>query len=150
MREKVYRNRLIWILAFANFFVYVVRFSVLDWGPKFLTEARDMSYSYAGWTVAIFEIFGIIGMLFAGWATDKFFAGRAHRTCVFCMLGTAVFMTVFYMLPNDIHPLVLICVLAMADSASTVRRLLSASPQPIRLPRRLPRRQTDLRAYSDI
>ncbi len=114
VREKVYRNRLIWILAFANFFVYVVRFSVLDWGPKFLTEARDMSYSYAGWTVAIFEIFGIVGMLFAGWATDKFFAGRAHRTCVFCMLGTAVFMTAFYMLPNDIHPLVLICVLAMA------------------------------------
>lgn len=114
VREKVYRNRLIWILSIANFFVYIVRFSVLDWGPKFLTEARDMSYSYAGWTVAIFEIFGIIGMLVAGWATDRFFKGRAHRTCVFCMLGTAVFMTVFYLLPNDVHPLVLICVLAMA------------------------------------
>ncbi len=114
VREKVYRNRLIWILAIANFFVYIVRFSVLDWGPKFLTEARDMSYSYAGWTVAVFEIFGIIGMLVAGWATDRFFKGRAHRTCVFCMLGTAVFMTVFYLLPNDVHPLVLICVLAMA------------------------------------
>ena len=112
--KKVYCNPLIWILAFANFFVYVVRFSILDWGPKFLTEARDMSYSYAGWTVAIFEIFGIIGMLFAGWVTDKVFAGRAHRTCVFCMLGTAVFMTAFYLLPNDVHPLVLICVLAMA------------------------------------
>ena len=114
VRKKVYCNPLIWILAFANFFVYVVRFSILDWGPKFLTEARDMSYSYAGWTVAIFEIFGIIGMLFAGWVTDKVFAGRAHRTCVFCMLGTAVFMTAFYLLPNDVHPLVLICVLAMA------------------------------------
>ena len=30
------------------------------------------------------------------------------------MLGTAVFMTIFYMLPGDVHPLVLICVLAMA------------------------------------
>lgn len=114
VRKKVYRNKLIWILAIANFFVYIVRFSVLDWGPKFLTEARDMSYTYAGWTVAIFEIFGIIGMLVAGWATDRFFKGRAHRTCVFCMFGTAVFMSIFYMLPNDVHPLVLICVLAMA------------------------------------
>lgn len=112
--EKVYKNKLIWILAIANFFVYVVRFSVLDWGPKFLTEARDMSYSYAGWTVAIFEVFGILGMLVAGWATDKMFAGKAHRTCVFCMLGTALFMSIFYVLPNDIHPLILICVLAMA------------------------------------
>lgn len=114
VRKKVYGNKLIWILAVANFFVYVVRFSVLDWGPKFLTEARDMSYAYAGWTVAIFEIFGIIGMLAAGWATDKWFGGRAHRTCVFCMLGTALFMTIFYLLPGDVHPLVLICVLAMA------------------------------------
>ncbi len=114
VRRKVYFNKLIWILAIANFFVYVVRFSVLDWGPKFLTEARDMSYVYAGMTVAIFEIFGIIGMLAAGWITDRVFKGRAHRTCVFCMLGTAVFMTAFYLLPNDVHPLVLICVLAMA------------------------------------
>jgi OPA family glycerol-3-phosphate transporter-like MFS transporter/OPA family sugar phosphate sensor protein UhpC-like MFS transporter len=114
VRKKVYGNPLIWILAIANFFVYVVRFSVLDWGPKFLTEAREMSYAYAGWTVAIFEIFGIIGMLVAGWATDKIFAGRAHRTCVFCMLGAALFMGIFYILPNEVHPLVLICVLAMA------------------------------------
>lgn len=112
--EKVYKNKLIWILAVADFFVYVVRFSVLDWGPKFLTEARDMSYAYAGWTVAIFEIFGIIGMLVAGWATDRFFAGRSHRTCVMCMLGASIFMTAFYLLPNDVHPLILICVLAMA------------------------------------
>ncbi len=114
VRRKVYFNKLIWILAIANFFVYVVRFSVLDWGPKFLTEARDMSYVYAGWTVAIFEIFGIIGMLAAGWVTDHVFKGRAHRTCVFCMLGAALFMTAFYLLPNDVHPLVLICVLALA------------------------------------
>ena len=114
VRKMVYRNPVIWILAVANFFVYVVRFSVLDWGPKFLVEARDMSYAYAGGTVAIFEIFGIIGMLVAGWATDRFFAGRAHRTCLVCMVGTALFMTIFYFLPSDVHPMVLICVLAMA------------------------------------
>ena len=42
--KMVYKNPIIWGLAFANFFVYVVRFSVLDWGPKFLTEACGMSY----------------------------------------------------------------------------------------------------------
>lgn len=114
INKMVYKNPVIWILAIANFFVYVVRFSVLDWGPKFLVEARDMSYAYAGGTVAIFEIFGIVGMLVAGWATDKLFAGRAHRTCLMCMVGTALFMTIFYLLPNDVHPMVLICVLAMA------------------------------------
>ena len=112
--KMVYKNPIIWVLAIANFFVYVVRFSVLDWGPKFLIEARDLSYATAGGAVAIFEIFGIIGMLIAGWATDKLFDGKAHRTCLWCMVGTALFMTIFYLLPHDIEPMLLICVLAMA------------------------------------
>ena len=114
LREKVFRNPVIWTLAFANFFVYVVRFAVLDWGPKFLQEARGLSLSDAGWSVATFEIFGIIGMLVAGWVTDKWFNGRAHRTCVFCMLGAAVFMAIFYFLPTSAPMSVLIIVLAMA------------------------------------
>ncbi len=114
LREKVFRNPVIWTLAFANFFVYVVRFAVLDWGPKFLQEARGLSLSDAGWSVATFEIFGIIGMLVAGWVTDKWFKGRAHRTCVFCMLGAAVFMGIFYMLPASAPMSALIIVLAMA------------------------------------
>ena len=114
LREKVFRNPLIWTLAVANFFVYIVRFAVLDWGPKFLQEARGLTSADAGWTVAVFEIFGILGMLAAGWATDRFFGGRAHRTCVFCMLGAALFMTVFYLLPVSIPMPVLVCVLAMA------------------------------------
>ena len=87
---------------------------MLDWGPKFLQEARGLTSADAGWTVAVFEIFGILGMLAAGWATDRFFGGRAHRTCVFCMLGAALFMTVFYLLPVSIPMPVLVCVLAMA------------------------------------
>ena len=114
VQKMVYNNPIIWVLAIANFFVYVVRFSVLDWGPKFLIEARDLTYATAGGAVAIFEIFGIIGMLVAGWATDKFFDGKAHRTCLWCMVGTALFMTIFYFLPHDIEPMILICVLAMA------------------------------------
>ena len=82
LREKVFRNPLIWTLAVANFFVYIVRFAVLDWGPKFLQEARGLTSADAGWTVAVFEIFRILGILAAGWASVRFFCGRAHRTCV--------------------------------------------------------------------
>ena len=114
LRRKVFCNPLIWILGVANFFVYIVRFSVLDWGPTFLKEARGLSLANAGWTVAVFEIFGIIGMLVAGWATDKYFGGRAHRTCVLCMAGAALFMGIFWMLPATASLPVLIVVLAMA------------------------------------
>ena len=90
LMKHVFRNPLIWILGFANFFVYIVRFSVLDWGPSLLSQSKGVSMSHAGWLVAMFEIAGIVGMLFAGWATDKWLRGRAHRTCVFCMAGAAL------------------------------------------------------------
>lgn len=44
-----------------NFFVYVVRFAVLDWGPTMLKEHLHMDISLAGWSVAAFEIAGIAG-----------------------------------------------------------------------------------------
>ena len=73
-----------------------------------------MSLSNAGWTVAIFEIFGIIGMLVSGYATDKWLKGKAHRTCVYCMLGVVVFMTIFLLLPGGTSMGLMIIVLAMA------------------------------------
>jgi sugar phosphate permease len=100
IRRAVFGNPLIWILSVANFFVYIVRFAVLDWGPTLLSQSKGVSLSHAGWLVALFELSGIIGMLFAGWATDRFLAGRAHRSCVFCMLGSALFITLFWMLPH--------------------------------------------------
>lgn len=101
LMKHVFRNPLIWILGFANFFVYIVRFSVLDWGPSLLSQSKGVSMSHAGWLVAMFEIAGILGMLFSGWATDRWFGGRAPRTCVFCMAGAALFVFAFWQLPSD-------------------------------------------------
>ena len=69
VRKHVFGNPTIWVLAFANFFVYIVRYAVLDWGPTLLGEWKGISIQHAGWMVAAFEISGILGMLTAGWAT---------------------------------------------------------------------------------
>jgi OPA family glycerol-3-phosphate transporter-like MFS transporter/OPA family sugar phosphate sensor protein UhpC-like MFS transporter len=100
LRERVFCNPLIWILGFSNFFVYIVRFSVLDWGPSLLSQSKGVSMAKSGWMVALFEIAGIIGMLVAGWATDRWLKGRAHRTCVFCMLGAALCAIVLWQIPS--------------------------------------------------
>ncbi|MCM1448749.1 MAG: MFS transporter [Clostridiales bacterium] len=101
-KVMVWRNRWVWTFCIANLFVYIVRMGILDWGPKFLSESRGLSIESAGWTVAAFEIAGIVGTLFAGWATDHWFNGKGHRMCVFCMLGAAIFMTIFMCLPDSV------------------------------------------------
>lgn len=117
VQKMVYKNPIVWALSLANFFVYVVRFSVLDWGPKFLTEACNMTFEQAAAAVGAFEIMAIVGTLVAGWVTDRFFAGRAHRTCMWCMVGAGISMGAFYMFylhPGLVPGWALIGVLAMA------------------------------------
>jgi OPA family glycerol-3-phosphate transporter-like MFS transporter/OPA family sugar phosphate sensor protein UhpC-like MFS transporter len=99
LRKKVFGNPYIWLIAVANFFVYTVRYSVLDWGPTLLHEFKGFDIAKAGWMTAAFEISGIAGMLISGWLTDKLFKGRGARLCVFCMALTAAAIFVFWKLP---------------------------------------------------
>ena len=100
LREMVFRNRWVWTLAVANIFVYVLRMGVLDWGPKFLTEDRGMDINSAAWSVAIFEISAIVGTIFAGWASDRFFKGFSHKMCFVSMTGAVVFLGIFALVPE--------------------------------------------------
>ena len=99
-RRLVYRNHVIWLCALANFFVYVVRFGFLDWGPTFLKEYKGIDVSKGGLMIIAFELAAVVGTIFAGWITDKMFAGRGVRTCVFCMLFAGLCALGFWYLPN--------------------------------------------------
>lgn len=110
--KKVILNPVIWILSLSVFFVYVVRLAVLDWGPSFLQESPGLSPALSAWTVAIFEAFGVVGMIVAGVVSDKLFHGRAQRTCVLCMVGVILFLILFCVLPQDTNPVILMMVLA--------------------------------------
>jgi OPA family glycerol-3-phosphate transporter-like MFS transporter/OPA family sugar phosphate sensor protein UhpC-like MFS transporter len=96
VREKVFGNPFIWAICGANFFVYILRFAILDWGPTALKEMKGFSILSAGFGVGAFEVAGIVGMLIAGWVTDRVFGGRGIRTCVFCMIGAAAALFVFW------------------------------------------------------
>ena len=96
----VYCNRVIWLVALANFFVYVVRFGFLDWGPTFLKQFKGIPVSKGGLMIIAFELAAVVGTIFAGWASDKFFKGRGVRMCVICMLCAALFSFGFWILPN--------------------------------------------------
>ena len=97
--RRVYLNPVIWLIGACCFMVYLTRFAILDWGPMLIKEAKGVSLAGAGWTVACFEIAGILGTLFSGWATDRLAGGRAPRVCLFMMLGAAVCMGAFWLMP---------------------------------------------------
>lgn len=101
VNKLVFRNPIIWILAVSNFCIYVVRFTILDWGATFLTQFKGMEIATAGTVVAASELVGgIAGMLLAGWFTDKFMKSRAHRTCLLCTIGATISFFLFWKTPS--------------------------------------------------
>ena len=99
-RRLVFGNKVIWLMATANFFVYIVRFGFLDWGPTFLKQFKGIPVAKGGLMIIAFELAAVVGTIFAGWITDKVFKGRGQRTCVFCMLFAALFSFGFWYLPE--------------------------------------------------
>ena len=99
-RRLVFGNRVIWLVALANFFVYVVRFGFLDWGPTFLKQMKGIPVAKGGLMIIAFELAAVVGTICAGWATDKVFKGRGCRTGVFFMLFAALFAFGFWRLPG--------------------------------------------------
>ena len=99
-RRLVFGNKVIWLVALANFFVYIVRFGFLDWGPTFLKEFKGISVAKGGLMIIAFELAAVVGTVFSGWITDRVFKGRGQRTCVFCMLFAALFSFGFWYLPD--------------------------------------------------
>ena len=97
--RMVFLNPVIWLLGLCSFAINAVRALVADWGPTLLQEAKGVNSSEAGTVIMFFEFAGIAGMLFAGWATDRFFGGRAPRLCVFLMALTAALLAAFWFLP---------------------------------------------------
>ena len=107
--KMVFLNPVIWMLGAINFTINAVRALVADWGPTMLQEAKGLSPSDAGTVVMFFEFAGIVGMLFAGWATDRFFGGRAPRLCVFLMVLTAALFAAFWFLPSAVAGSAALC-----------------------------------------
>ena len=95
--EYVLKNKYIWILGTAYFFVYIVRTAVNDWGQLFLYEEKGFSLVAAGTCIFFFEAGGFFGSLAAGWFSDKLFGGRRGPiNAMFALLVTGAVALFWY------------------------------------------------------
>ena len=111
--DKVFKNPVVWVLAITDLFVYVVRFAILDWGPSMLQE-MGLSQALSGWTVAIFEVAGCLGMIAAGYISDKFFKSRSQRVCVIEMALVAICLVALHYIQDMNTPVLFLFILALA------------------------------------
>ncbi len=83
--DNILKNKLLWIVAFANFFVYIVRYSMLDWGPMYLREVKGASLLGGGFAIVFIEFAAIPSTLIMGWLSDRL-GGRRGMVSLLCMV----------------------------------------------------------------
>ena len=98
--KVVLSNKFLWYIAFANAFVYMVRYGCLDWAPTILSE-QGIDIKSAGWAYFAYEIAAIPGTIFCGWLSDSVFKGRrALPTIIFMALIIAVIFVYWQNITN--------------------------------------------------
>lgn len=83
--DKVLTNKFVWLLAIANFFAYITRYSMLDWGPTYLREVKGATLEDGGLAILVIEFGGIPSTILLGWISDKL-GGRRGMVAALCML----------------------------------------------------------------
>lgn len=98
--NKVFINKNMWYICFANLCIYIIRTGIIFWIPLFLKEYKNISLIHAGWQVAAFEIIGLFGGFTAGWISDRIGGKRGIIGVVF-MFCLALVLVIFWNIPSN-------------------------------------------------
>lgn len=94
--KYILKNKLLWSIAFANAFVYLVRYGVLDWAPLYLEESKGFSIQETGWAYFAYEWAGIPGTLLCGYLSDKVFKGKRAPVSIIYMLLVMISLFMYW------------------------------------------------------
>jgi phosphoglycerate transporter family protein len=93
-------NRALWLVCWANFFLYVVRMGFFNWAPTFLQEARGSSPLGSSFQAALFEVSGLVAGIFAGYISDRWAGGRRNAVCAVFMALLIASLLLFWAAPG--------------------------------------------------
>jgi OPA family glycerol-3-phosphate transporter-like MFS transporter len=101
--KYVLNNRLLWYIAIANAFVYLVRNGIVNWAPTFLGEAKGYTASEAAWASSFYELAAIPGTILCGVISDAVFKGRRAPVTIIYMLMTLLCVLVYWLNTGNNH-----------------------------------------------
>lgn len=99
--KYVFNNRLLWFIAIANAFVYLVRNGIINWAPTFLQEDKGFTSSAAAWSASIYELAAIPGTILCGLMSDKIFGGRRAPVTIIYMSLTFIAVFAYWTTPGE-------------------------------------------------
>ncbi len=111
--KLIITSKVVWVMGFANFFIYINRMTFINWGPTLLQEGRGSSPFLSGHQMALFDLAGILGTVLAGYISDKIAKNGRVATATFCMTGAIIMNGLFYYIPRNSIVLTFICMMGL-------------------------------------
>ena len=103
--NNVFNNKILWYIAFANAFVYLIRFGVIDGAPIYLSEVKGFSSGESSWTYFAYEYAGIPGTLLCGYLSDKVFKGKRAPVSILYLVLVLIAICVYWLAPSNFYHL---------------------------------------------
>ena len=86
----VLRNPVIWLISLMYFFTKMGRYAIFFWLPLYMVEHLGYGLAEAGYTSILFEAAGFVGIVAAGYVSDKLFQARRMPVGALGMWGLAI------------------------------------------------------------
>lgn len=84
--DYIFKNKILWLIALANAFVYLVRYGISDWAPVYLQEMGIMDSAQSNLAFSLHNYAGVPGTIICGLISAKFFKGRCAPANVIYMI----------------------------------------------------------------
>ena len=98
-KKHILPNKLLWSIALANAFVYLVRYGIQDWAPLYLIQEKGFTEEASSWAYSAYEIAAIPGTLLSGWLSDKVFKGKRGPVSIIYMVLIVIAIFVYWKNP---------------------------------------------------
>lgn len=99
-KEHILCNPIIWMLAVAYIFVYIIRFGTEDWLVKYLVEVKGNALTIASAKLSTLALVGSAGAIMAGVISDKLFKGNRTPVNIIFLIMLVVSLYLFATNPS--------------------------------------------------
>ena len=99
-KENILCNPIIWMLAIAYVFVYIIRFGTEDWLVKYLVDVKGNGLAIASAKLSTLALVGSAGAIAAGVISDRLFKGNRTPVNIIFLIMLIVSLYLFATNPS--------------------------------------------------
>lgn len=113
---EVLKNPMIWMLAVSSAFMYIARYAVNSWGIFYFETEKGYNVMEASSLISVSSVSGIIGTIFSGLLSDKFFKSDRTIPAVLMSALNLLSLIAFLLIPGGHYYLDILCMITFGIS----------------------------------